>query len=102
MTFDINQLETDMELAQKFRNSTFYKERWIKEDGLEQKLIVTFSLKYKYYQQGIRDRQVKRAEKMLEGNLSSLKKHNQNDCKRFIKKTGVTLNGEIADKSLRT
>lgn len=31
-----------------------------------QKLIVTFSLKYKHYQQGIRDRQVKRAEKMLE------------------------------------
>ena len=100
MTFDINQLETDMELAQKFRNSTFYKERWIKEDGLEQKLIVTFSLKYKYYQQGIRDRQVKRAEKMLEGNLSSLKKHNQNDCKRFIKKTGVTADGEIADKEV--
>ena len=100
ITFDIRQLETDVDLAHKFRNSTFYKERWIKEDGLEQKLIVTFSLKYKYYQQSIRERQVKRAEKMLNGNLSSLKKYHQNDCKRFIKKTGVTSDGEIADKEI--
>lgn len=100
ITFDIRQLETDVDLAHKFRNSAFYKERWIKEDGLEQKLIVTFSLKYKYYQQSIRERQVKRAEKMLNGNLSSLKKHHQNDCKRFIKKTGVTSDGEIADKEI--
>ena len=100
ITFDIRQLETDIELADKFKNSTFYKERWIKEEGLEQKLIVTFSLKYKHYQQTIRERQVKRAEKMLNGNLSSLKKHHQNDCKRFIKKTGVTSDGEIADKEI--
>lgn len=100
ITFDIRQLEADVDLAHKFRNSTFYKERWIKEDGLEQKLIVTFSLKYKYYQQSIRERQVKRAEKMLNGNLSSLKKYHQNDCKRFIKKTGVTSDGEIADKEI--
>ena len=98
-TFNINQLE-DPELARKFLKSTFYKERWIKSDGLEQKLIVTFSLKYKFYQQRIRERQIERAEKMLENNLSSLKKHNQNDCKRFIKKTGVTADGEIAKKEV--
>lgn len=100
ITFDIRELETDTKLAKKLQNSTFYKERWIKEDGLEQKLIVTFSLKYKYYQQSIRERQVKRAEKMLDSNLSTLKKHHQNDCKRFIKETGVTPNGEIADKKV--
>lgn len=99
LTFSISQLE-DPELARKFGKSTFYKERWIKSDGLEQKLIVTFSLKYKLYQQRIRERQIGRAEKMLEGSLSSLKKHHQNDCKRFIKKTGVTADGEIADKEV--
>ncbi len=26
------------------RNDTFYKERWVNEDGLEQKLVVTYSL----------------------------------------------------------
>lgn len=98
-TFNINQLE-DPELARKFLKSTFYKERWIKSDGLEQKLIVTFSLKYKFYQQRIRERQIGRAEKMLESSLSSLKKHSQNDCKRFIKKTGVTADGEIAEKEV--
>ena len=98
-TFNINQLE-DPELARKFLKSTFYKERWIKSDGLEQKLIVTFSLKYKFYQQRIRERQIGRAEKMLESSLSSLKKHSRNDCKRFIKKTGVTADGEIAEKEV--
>lgn len=100
MTFDISQLETGTELVQKFRSSTFYKERWIKEDSLEQKLIVTFSLKYKHYQQSIRERQIKRAQKMLDSSFSSLKKHHPNDCKRFIKKTGVTSDGEIADKEV--
>lgn len=99
LTFSISQLE-DPELARKFGKSTFYKERWIKSDGLEQKLIVTFSLKYKLYQQRIRERQIGRAEKMLESSLSSVKKHHQNDCKRFIKKTGVTADGEIADKEV--
>ena len=98
-TFNINQLE-DPELARKSLKSTFYKERWIKSDGLEQKLIVTFSLKYKFYQQRIRERQIGRAEKMLESSLSSLKKHSRNDCKRFIKKTGVTADGEIAEKEV--
>lgn len=100
VTFNLSQLETDSTLAQKFTNHTFYKERWIESDGLEQKLIVTFSLKYKFYQQSIRERQIQRAVKMLDGNLSSLKKHTQNDCKRFIKKTGVTTDGEIADKEV--
>jgi len=99
-TFNIGQFETEPELAQKFKESTFYKERWIKEDGLEQKLIVTFSLKYRLYQQSIRESQIRRAEKMLNGNLSSLKKHHQNDCRRFIKKTSVTADGEAADKEL--
>lgn len=100
LTFDINEVQNNAESAEKLKNATFYKERWIKEDGLEQKLVVTFSLKYKAYQQNIRNRQVERAIKMLDANLASLKKHGQNDCKRFIKKTGVTADGEVADKEI--
>lgn len=100
ITFNISQFETEPDLAEKFKQSTFYKERWIKDDGLEQRLIVTFSLKYQFYQRSIRERQIQRAKKMLNGNLSSLKKHHQNDCKRFIKKTGVTADGEVADKEV--
>lgn len=95
-TFDIRQLESDEKLAENFRQAIFYKERWVKENGMEQKLVVTFSLKYKHYQQSIRSRQIERARKLLEGSLSSLKKHSQNDCKRFIKRTSVTSEGEIA------
>jgi len=98
--YDISKLEDSEEAIETYRNFTFYKERWIKEDGLEQKLIVTFSLKYKFYQRQIRDRQVERAIKIMENNPSSLKKHNANDCKRFISKTGITPDGEIANKEV--
>ena len=100
LTFDISQLGTDEKLAESFRNSTFYKERWIKDNGVEQKLIVTFSLKYKHYQQSIRERQITRAEKILDSGVSGLKKHHQNDCKRFIKKTNLTSDGEVAEKEI--
>jgi transposase len=79
---------------------TFYKERWINEDGLEQKLIVTYSVKYRDYQQSIRARQVERAEKLITTNPTKLKKANQNDYKRFISKTAVTNDGEIAETEL--
>ena len=98
--YNINDLESSEEMIEKFKNVTFYKERWIKENGLEQKLIVTFSLKYKYYQEKIRNRQIERAEKILDSNPSSLKKHNQNDCKRFISHTCVTADGEVTNKEI--
>ena len=99
-TFDISGIESSEEVKEKYRNCTFYKERWIKEDGLEQKIIVTFSLKYKEYQRHIRNRQLERATKLLGTNPSSLKKHHQNDYKRFITKTNVTNDGEIAEKEV--
>ncbi|HWT76328.1 MAG TPA: IS1634 family transposase [Mobilitalea sp.] len=99
-TFDISGIEESEEVMEKYRNCTFYKERWIKEDGLEQKLIVTFSLKYKEYQRHIRNRQIERATKLLGANPSILKKHHQNDYKRFIAKTNVTSDGEIAENEV--
>ena len=98
--FNISKIEESEEIKDKYRDSTFYKERWIKEDGLEQKLIVTFSLKYKEYQRHIRSRQIDRATKLLETKPSSLNKHHQNDYKRFISKTNVTNDGEIAEKEV--
>lgn len=78
----------------------FYKQRWINEDGLEQNLIVTFSLKYRNYQQTIRNRQVERAQKVIDTNPKKLKKWNANDYKRFISKSYCTADGEIANKEL--
>ncbi len=98
--YDISILDKDEKLYEKYKLKTFYKERWIKEDGLEQKLIVTYSLKYRDYQRQIRNRQLERASKLIETRPSDIKKKNQNDFKRFISSTNVTKDGEIADKTV--
>ena len=65
-----------------------------------QMMIVTYSPKYALYQCSIREKQIERAEKMIE-NGSRKKEHgNQNDPARFIKKTAVTDEYEVADRTL--
>lgn len=90
--YDLTELNEDSNL-----DLTFYKERWIKEKDLEQKLIVTFSTKYQKYQQSIRNRQIERAQKVIDTNSGKLKKCNSNDYKRFISKSHCTENGEVAE-----
>lgn len=77
----------------------FYKDRWINEDGLEQHLIVTFSLKYKKYQKTIRERQIERAKKLVD-TPSKLNKKKANDPKRFINQEHCTPDGEIANREI--
>ena len=98
--YDISLLDKDKETYEKYKLETFYKERWIKEDGLEQKLIVTYSLKYRDYQRQIRSRQLERAAKLIAAKPSDVTKKNQNDFKRFISSTHVTEDGELADKAI--
>ena len=99
-TYNISKLRTDETLIKEYKNAVFYKERWIKEDGLEQRLIVTYSVKYQEYQRNIRTNQINRAMKIIESNPEKLKKAKQNDPKRFIKTTNITNDGELADKSI--
>ena len=99
-TYNISKLRTDEKLIKKYKNAVFYKERWIKEDGLEQRLIVTYSVKYQEYQRNIRTNQINRAMKIIESNPEKLKKAKQNDPKRFIKTTSITNDGELAEKSI--
>ena len=94
-TYDIGKIDET-----KHKDTTFYKERWINEGGLEQKLVVTYSLKYREYQRKIRLSQVQRAEKLISTNPARLKKSGQNDYKRFILKHNVTNDGEIAEKEI--
>ena len=98
--YDIRTLDKDEKIYEKYKDETFFKERWVKEDGLEQKLIVTYSLKYRDYQRQIRKRQLERAVKLIETRPSDIKKKNQNDFKRFISSTNITKDGEVADKSI--
>ena len=82
-----------------YYEKTFYKERWINEDGLEQHLVVTFSFQYRDYMRKIRSRQLERAEKLV-NNPSSLKKKQPNDPRRFIRQDHCTSDGEVADKMI--
>ena len=49
-TYNISNLRTDENLKEQYKDKVFYKERWINEDGLEQRLIITYSVKYQEYQ----------------------------------------------------
>lgn len=77
----------------------YYKERWINENGLSQRLIVSYSPKYATYQKNVRLSQIERAQKLL-NNPNSISKSRQNDPKRFIKSASITKDGEIADKKV--
>lgn len=75
---------------------TFYKERWFNENGIEQRMIVTYSVKYRAYLRHIRSSQVNRAEKKVK-NPSAVKRTSQTDPKRFISRQSMTYDGEVAD-----
>lgn len=99
-TYNISKLRTDEKLIKKYKDKTFYKERWIKEDGLDQRLIITYSVKYQEYQKNIRNNQINRAKKIIASTPDKLKKPKQNDPKRFIQTLNVTKDGELAEKSI--
>ncbi len=79
-------------------NSVYYKEIPVITGDMDETLIITYSPKYKEYQRKIRRRQIERAEKIISGSGSKNKGKSQNDPMRFVKKTSITSDGEIADK----
>lgn len=93
--YDLNDVNED-----EFKDTIFHKERWINENGLEQKLVVTFSCKYKHFCESKREGQITRALKLVNSNKAKINVKNQNDCRRFIKHESVTNDGEIAEKDI--
>ena len=94
--FNISALKSNDELINKYYDKVFYKERWIKEDGIEQRLIITFSPRYQEYQKHIREKQIQRAQSIIDKNPKKIKSNNENDPKRFIANIPTTNNGEVA------
>ena len=94
--YDLSKLD-----PKEYANMLFYKERWIKvgkkNDQLEQRLIVTFSFKYKEYLQHIREKQIARAQSIIERGVAEKCGKGQNDPKRFIKRDSCTVDGELAE-----
>lgn len=80
----------------------FYKERWDPAkmstgETLEQRIIVTFSFKYKAYLSYVRERQVGRAVALLQkGRGVTSRRKSPKDAKRFIKAEHCTADGELA------
>ena len=81
-------------------DAVFYKEIPLVTESLDETLIVTYSPKYKAYQRALRDRQVQRAKDAIAKKMRIRRGKNQNDPMRFVKKTAVTPDGEIAEKNL--
>lgn len=83
---------------EKNRNRLFYKEIPM-ENPLKERLIITYSPKYALYQKKIRDKQIERASRMINGK-GKLKKNrkNPNDPARFIEKNTIDKNGEIVEE----
>ena len=77
--------------------SLYYKDEPYTTKKLHQRLIITYSPKYAAYQRTIRDKQVERAQKMLDSGNTKKNRKNPNDPARFIEKTAVTPEGEAAD-----
>lgn len=94
-TYDITKLDETND-----RDRVFHKERWIKENGLEQRIIVTYSIKYRDYQRNIRNSQVERARKAIDSNSIKLKKSSPNDYKRFVENSHYTADGEVAEHEI--
>lgn len=95
--YDISRLDGD-----EYRDTLFYKERWVPTrmstgETLEQRIIVTFSFKYRGYLSRVRDRQVARAESLIRsGRGNTSRRKSPNDAKRFIKAEYCTPDGELA------
>ena len=75
----------------------YYKDEPYTTKKLHQRLIITYSPKYTAYQRTIRDKQVERAQKMLDSENTKKSRKNPNDPACFIEKTAVTPEGEEAD-----
>lgn len=95
---DLSELdESDPEVF----NSVYYKEVPLESRLVSETLIVTYSPKYRAYQEAVREKQLGRALKMVQASGSVRKeRRNPNDPARFIKKTAITDQGEIAGRTL--
>lgn len=99
----IHQGKVDIDLSTvelQHNKNVYYKERWIKENGLEERFIVSFSPKYALYQKKLRSNQVDRAiTKVTSGHKLKTTK-SQSDPARFIIEDHITSEGEAATQSV--
>lgn len=84
----------------KVYNTIYYKEYPLVTGDMDETVIITYSPKYKAYQSKIRNTQIDRAKKMIQSSDKTRKGKGSNDPARFIQRTAVTEDGEIAQKNI--
>ena len=94
--YNLNELDEE-----KYKDSVFYKELPVDNKDFDERLIVTYSIKYRNYLRKIRDNQVLRAKKALKKGKVRAKK-NANDFRRFIKTIKCTEDGEVAETTVQS
>ena len=97
--YNLNEIENDDELKEKYYNTIFYKIIQTETKSVKKDLIVTFSFKYFDYNRNIRNNQIERAKKSIETNNVTRKGKNQNDYRRFINSINLTNDGEVAENA---
>lgn len=90
--YNINNLDPDID----YHDTTFYKERWMNENGLSQRIIVTYSIKYRDFVRAKRNNQIERAKSVIGSRPSKISLKTNSDYKRLIKQEHCTVDGEIA------
>ena len=93
-------LQTLDESDPKVYNTIYYKEYPLATGDMDETVIITYSPKYKAYQSKIRNAQIDRAKKMIQSSDKTRKGKGSNDPARFIQRTSVTEDGEIAQKNI--
>ena len=92
LEFDLTSEDT----AKYYGDRTFYRERWIvnEKTKFSQRIIVTFSYKYRDYLRALRNREVEVAEKDIKRGTSG--KRRSKSPQRFISEAYATQEGEVA------
>lgn len=93
-------LRTLDESDPKVYNTIYYKEYPLVTGDMDETVIITYSPKYKAYQSKIRNTQIDRAKKIIQSSDKTRKGKGSNDPARFIQRTAVTEDGEIAQKNI--
>ena len=115
-TYNLEEIESDNAKLEYYYERTFYKEEWFIDKvevfdeelqknvnrDLGQRLIITFSFKYKAYLRSIRSRRLERAKKLIEQGDKAVNRRGKNDAREYIQEVSFTDDGEVADNKVFT
>ncbi|MBQ6480295.1 MAG: IS1634 family transposase [Anaerolineaceae bacterium] len=113
-TYNLAEIDADENVKEHYYDRTFYKEEWFIDEveiydedlqktvkrNLSQRLILTFSFKYRAYLQAIRDRRIERAKKLIKQGEKAVNRRGRNDVREFIQEVAYTGTGEVADNKI--